>query len=189
VDLEEREYIESLFPDISRISDPDIREKVCRAWVESWRESNYEKIEDLSQWEPQRDKVNWCNVDHTNEVTRCAIATGQLFEEMYGVKVNMDYIIAGAVLHDVDKLILFDAKTHMHTALGEKFAHATYGSHQALAVGLPRDVAHIIGSHSPHYSNTEARTVEAIIVRNADHVIAEGRNTAFGCRVDFRPGK
>ncbi len=182
----EKEYIERLFPAVKDISDADLREKVCQLWVQMWRGSNFEKIEDLSQWEPARDIVNWTNVEHTNEVTRCAATIGRLFEEMYPIKVNLDYIIAGAILHDVDKLALFDSKTGSHIDRGEKFSHANYGAHAALAIGLPQDVAHIIGSHSANYSSTEPRTVEAVIVRQADHVIAEGRNTALDCRVNFK---
>jgi putative nucleotidyltransferase with HDIG domain len=187
MDQKDREHIEKLFPAVKDISDADIREKVCRLWHQTWRDSNFDKIEDLSQWEPAREIVNWTNVDHTNQVTRCAVAIGRLFEEMYPVEINMDYIIAGALLHDVDKLLLFDSVTGSHTDLGDKFAHATYGGHAALSIGLPPDVAHIIASHSANYSNTEPQTVEAVIVRQADHVVAEGRNMAMGCRVNFKP--
>jgi len=186
MNMKDRKYIKGLFPAVRDISNPDIREKVCLLWHRMWKESNFEKIEDLSQWEPARDIVNWTNVDHTNQVTRCAVAIGKLFEEMYSITIDMDYIIAGSLLHDVDKLVIFDSKTGAHTELGDKFAHATYGGHAALAVGLPPDVAHIIASHSSNYSNTEPQTVEAVIVRNADHVVAEGRNTAMGCRVEFK---
>lgn len=186
MEAKDRKYIEDLFPAVKEIKDADIREKVCRLWWQTWRASNFERIEDLSQWEPAREVVKWTNVDHTNQVTRCAMAMGRLLEEMNPVKVNMDYIIAGALLHDVDKLVLFDSKTGSHTEIGLKFAHATYGAHAALAIGLPQDVAHIIGSHSPYYSNTEPRTVEAVIVRQADHAMAEGRSTALGYRVKFK---
>jgi len=39
------------------------------------------------------------------------MAMAKVAKEVMGVEVNMDILIAGAILHDVDKAVLFDAKT------------------------------------------------------------------------------
>jgi len=103
----EQEYIVKLFPRINDITDEGIREKVVNVCLKVWKMSDYERIEEHSAWAPERKKLSLSNVDHTNQVVECAIAVAKVIEETQKIKINLDHLIAAAVLHDIDKLLLF----------------------------------------------------------------------------------
>ena len=144
----DKKYVESLFPALAKIQDTELRGKVRDIWAEAWKDGNYEKIEDISWFEPWRNKYTWPNVDHTNEVTACAIAMGKVAQEVMRMEVTMDYLIAGAILHDVDKAVLFDGKTKEPTEWLQKLPHAAYSMYLVLKAGLPLDIAHMVLSHT-----------------------------------------
>jgi 7,8-dihydroneopterin 2',3'-cyclic phosphate phosphodiesterase len=180
MDQQERHYITNLFPHINKIQNEALREKVVLTWYKAWKRSNFKRIEDVHQFEPARSYLEWSNVDHTNRVcTACETIAAMLAEDMH-ISINMDQLLAGAVLHDVDKPVIFDARSGGLTETGRRFAHAVMGSMLALAEGLPEEVAHIIGAHSVKFSPTPPGSVEAILVRHADHIVAESFYLAQG---------
>ncbi len=69
-----------VLPRKSKFLSLDIREKVISVWWDAWKESAFAKIEDLSQWDPAKEKLNISNVEHTNQATECAIAIAQVVE-------------------------------------------------------------------------------------------------------------
>lgn len=166
-------YIKTLFPRIDDIKDAEIREKVVSVWWDAWKASTFSQIEDASQWEPSREKLNISNVEHTNQVVECAIAIAQVGEREQKLKINMDTLIAASILHDVDKLLMFEPSTGDTTALGTYLPHTGIGAHLALQAGLPLEVVHAIGSHSPTYSPVPPKTLEAVIVYHADQVVTK----------------
>jgi len=178
----DKKYVESLFPALAEIQDPNLREKVIGIWAEAWKDGNYEKIEDIGWWEPWRNKYTWSNVSHTNQVTKCVMAMAKVTQEVMGMEVNMDYLIAAAILHDVDKAVLFDGKTKEPTEWLRKLPHASYSVYLVLKAGLPLDIAHMVLSHTA-FSLKRQKTVEALILHMADYLIADLRNFKEG--VDF----
>jgi len=184
VNASERKYVESLFPAISEIKEKDLREKVANAWILAWKEGNYDKIEDISWCEWWSDKYSWSNVDHTNQVTSLAITVAKFAEETMGMKVNKDVLIAGAILHDLDKAVLCDGKTKKPTDWLKKMPHGSYSAYMALKVGLPLDVAHILASHTA-FSVQRQKTVEALILHMVDYLTADLRNFKEGVEYMF----
>lgn len=168
----ERDRLKALFPALRQIRDARLREGVVDVWLRAWKDSNFKSVEGPSQWEPHRDEIRLSNVEHTNQVTLCALAMAGVIEETQEMKVNRDYLIAGALLHDVDKFLLFDARTASPSLLGKQFSHTFFSGHLALAAGLPSEVAHIAAAHSPNFSPMEPQSVEALIVRQADFLMA-----------------
>ena len=168
-----KDYIKKLFPRVNDIKDLEIREKVVSVWWDAWKESKFSGIEHLSQWEPSREKLNISNVEHTNQVVECAIAIAQVVERMQNLNINMDTLIAASILHDVDKILMFDPSTGDATPLGTYLPHTGIAAHLALQAGLPPDVVHAIASHSPNYSSVQPKTIEAVILYNADHVVTK----------------
>ena len=171
----DKKHVESLFPALSEIKDASIREKVIAAWVDAWKDGNYNKIEDIPWYELWRDRFTWSNVDHTNQVVSCAMAMAKVAKEIMGVEVNMDILIAGAILHDVDKAVMFDAKTKEPTDWMRKMPHGCYSLYLALKEGLPIDVAHIVITHTV-FTGQLPRTPEALIVHMADYYICDIRS-------------
>lgn len=172
--VEEKEhYIQGLFSGINDINDPDIRKKVIDLWWGTWKESDFERIEDLSQWQSAKEKLDISNVEHTNQVVACALAMASAVERIQGVKVDRDTLIAGAILHDIDKLLIFHPSSGETTQMGMNLAHTTIGAHLALKAELPLEIVHVIAAHSSNYSSTSPKSVEAVIVYHADHVVTE----------------
>jgi len=177
---QDKEYIKKLFPAISKIKDGGIRDKVIATWVHAWKRSNFKRIEDLHQFEPARDQIAYTNVDHTNQVCQATQAMGELLMERFKIPVQMDDLLAGSVLHDVDKIILYDAQTGDLTETGRRFAHAAMGAAMALMEGLPESIAHMIGTHSLKFSPVSPKTIEATILRHTDHIVAQSYYVARG---------
>ena len=180
----DKDYILKLFPAIKKIKDPELSQKVILLWYKAWKRSNFPRIELAHQFEPARDRLAYTNVDHTNQVCRFCEELGKVLARRLKLSVNMDILLAGAVLHDVDKMIIFDAKTGGFTETGRRFTHAAMGAAMALAEGLPEEVAHIIGAHSPRFSAIPPSSVEALILRHLDHVTAASVYLARGLDMD-----
>jgi putative nucleotidyltransferase with HDIG domain len=181
----DEQYIKTLFPRLNDIKDGEIREKVASVWLDAWKDSKYGKIEDLSQWEPARDEINMSNVDHTNQVIECAIAAAGVVERMQKVPIDMDALIAAAILHDVDKILMFDPSSGEATAAGTYLPHTGLGGHLALKAGLPLKIVHAIAAHSPNFSSVSQKTPEAVIIANADHLVTSVWNTSRNIEISF----
>ncbi len=180
----DRTYICGLFPAIEQIQDPSMQEKVTSTWHHAWKRGNFPRIEDAHQFEPARTRIAYTNVEHTNQVWEACAKLAEALAGGMGIKINRDDLIAGAILHDVDKLVIFDFKTGGFTATGRRFAHAVWGATLAMMEGLPESVAHIIGAHSFRFSPAPPHTVEALIVRHLDHVVAQSFYMAHGLDMD-----
>ena len=179
---EDRKYVESLFPDLARIQDPELRKKVIEIQAEAWRDGNYEKPEHISWLEYWSSVYTWSNVDHTNQVVTCAIGIAKFAKETMGININMDWLIAGAILHDVDKGVLFDGQTKEETIIGKLLPHTAYSMYLALKYKLPTEITHMIASHTI-WSVKRQITAEALILHMADYIVADLRNIKEG--VDY----
>lgn len=176
---EDRKYVESLFPDLPRIQDPELRRKVVDVWVEGWRDGNYEKLEDINWLEAWRNALSWTNLEHTNQVTTLCLEIAKLAEKIIGVKINLDYLIAGALVHDVDKGVMCDGKTREATPIGKLLPHTAYSMYLGLKHALPIEVVHMIASHTI-YSVKRQMTAEALILHMADYLSADLMNLKEG---------
>jgi len=108
-------------------------------------------------------------VDHIREVTRIAMAVGRGRKD-----INMDYLIAGSLIHDVGKLLEYGEKDGKFfiTEYGRTVRHPVSGFHLALEAGMPLEVAHIVMMHSTDVQKIE-RSPEAVIVYHADFIVFE----------------
>ena len=181
----EKNHIISLFPYIEKINDIDMRNKVIQTWHNAWKCGNFHRIEDVHQLEPARDLIVYSNVDHTNQVCRVAEEMSIALSRSLGLRVEMDQLLAGAILHDVDKIVLFDSRTGGYTDMGRRFVHAMMGATMALTQGLPHEVAHMIMAHSFKLSSIAPASIEALILRQADELIAHAVYLANGLNLDL----
>lgn len=163
--------IVSIFPDLHKISKRTLRDKVAATWVESIKRGGWE-VEELKDV-PFTLLIEGVEIDliqHTNNVTRTAIAIANELNNAYSsLKIDMDILIAGALLHDVAKLMEYDKKGGqvVKSEIGQYLRHPIGGAALAAKHGLPDEIIHIIGSHSKE-GNFAKRTVEAIIIHHAD---------------------
>ncbi len=184
MEQKDRDYILRLFPALVKIKEGDIREKVIQTWLNSWKRSNFLRIEDVHQFEPARDYISYTNVDHTNQVCQACERMATIPAEILSLKLNPDYLLAGALLHDVDKMVIFDAPTGGWTEAGRRTSHALEGASMARAEGLPDEVAHIIEAHSTKFSPHPPKSIEAQILRHADILVANAVYMALGLEME-----
>ena len=165
----ERKILMKQLPLINRISDGSLRELVIEVWARLWRESPYDDIGEAPNYYSEINGDETL-VRHTNAVVKMSQAVAQEFQQAYGINLNYDTLLAGALLHDVDKLVLYERQGNSVelTELGDKVSHGEYGALVAEQVGLPQEVVHIIASHSPIQRKTLPATIEAVLVAWCD---------------------
>ncbi|MDO8530704.1 MAG: hypothetical protein Q7T26_00835 [Dehalococcoidia bacterium] len=170
VPADARKAIGKAFPALAKIKDASLREGVVKTWYMAWKESSYKRLEDapMGVGRPEDSLLK-----HVNAVTGSAYAIGQQLQQVYGTKLNFDYVIAGALLHDVDKIVMYEGTGDKakHSALSEKIVHGAYGGHLALLAGLPMDIVFIIMAHSPKV-DVEPDSPEGQLICHADLAVA-----------------
>ncbi|XRP96293.1 HDIG domain-containing metalloprotein [Methanocaldococcus sp. 16A] len=120
--------------------------------------------------------INWHHryegglIEHTVSVTKMALKMADVLEEVYGVKVNRDYIIAGALLHDIMKPYNYIRKedgTFDHYDMFN-LDHLTLAVAELYKRDFPIEVIKIVASHHGEHSPTRPGSIEAYIVHYAD---------------------
>ena len=161
----------SALPEIKLIKNQDLRERVIATWVEALQRGGW-VVHDIERMPfTLAKKVNLNFAQHVRSVTKVCIAVEETFDEIYGsaLSLDRDVLIAGALLHDVGKLLEMEEEDGVFkkTAGGKLVRHPFSGVALADANGLPAEVLHIIGTHSKE-GDPYKRTPEAIILHYAD---------------------
>lgn len=168
-----RERLLELFPEFNLIQDPALREKALQTYELALNEGGW-KPDDLA-WMPFTLLLNPCPasyVEHVRAVTLCAVRAAEVFDAVYGGKlpVRMDLLVAGALLHDVGKLVEYEPRDDGMTVTaysGRLLRHPISGMELAARCGLPLEVLHIIAAHADEGEKVN-RTTEATLVNHAD---------------------
>lgn len=168
--------ISELFPQLNQIKDTKLRQMSEKCWHIALERGgwDYGELENSIPFTlTLSEDVNISLAVHTRNVTDCAIAIGKFFKSAYNGKIdiNMDYLISGAILHDVGKLLEYskvDGK-YVISEDGHHRRHPISGLALAAEVGLPEKVQHIIASHSWEGDKWH-RSPEAYIVHHSDFV-------------------
>ena len=169
-----RKDILKILPEIRKIKNQELREKVISTWEEGinlggWDMEDLKKIPFTLLISDSR--VNL--LDHTRAVTNTAIRVAEVISKAYGnsVKIDKDVLIAGGILHDVGKLMEYaKVKEKITKSIKGKFLrHPFSGSALAYKCGVPDEVIHLIAVHS-HEGDEGFRSVEAIIINHADFI-------------------
>ena len=158
--------VESVFSkELHWIKDKGLREKVVKVWEEAADRGCWKSLDDAPFTLLIKDSGKL--VDHTKRITNLAkVIFDQRKEDL-----NLDFLIAGALLHDVGKLLEYENKDgeFVKGEFGKKFRHPVSGALLAKELGLPDEVVLIIYSHSHEGDNLE-RTPEAVIVNHCDFI-------------------
>lgn len=166
--------IKQLWPELDWIQDEDLRSKTARTW-ELALERSVLTPEDLQTIPftllcgPDL-KVTF--MDHKRCVVHIAKAAGEKCTEFFrgDLPVDMDVVIAGAILADVGKLleyVLDDDGRAVQGTYGKYLRHPFSGVSLAEECGVPPEVCHIIAAHAGE-GNMVKRSTEAYIVHHAD---------------------
>lgn len=162
----DRKKIESVFAEeLSWIKDDELKDKVVEVW---------KKASDIRGWKTLDDvpftllfEGSGKLTDHTKRITHLAKA---VFDERKE-NLNLDFLIAGALLHDVGKLLEYDVVDGkvVKGDYGKKFRHPVSGALLAREVGLPDEIVLIIYAHS-HEGEKCERSPESVIVHHCDFI-------------------
>ena len=165
------------FPIMDTFENSELASKVGNIWYELWKSSEWENIED-ADWNPLCPGISL--IDHTRSVTQGAVEFAKIRKEMYGERLDFDILLAGALLHDVGKLLELDPgeQNAIKSKKGNLFQHAFLGAHKALIEDLPDEVVHIIISHTGQ-SRVVPQTPEAVIVYCVDLADADLNRLKF----------
>lgn len=173
--MSQRQLVLDLLPEINEIKDNDLQNKVIACWEEAiefrgWTEELLRNI----PFTLLAENVQITFIDHVRAVCLMCIACDKVLDEVHGAKktkVNRDYLIAGALLADVGKLLEFeiiDGKPNK-SDYGKHIRHPFSGVGLAFKHGIPSEIMHIIATHSKEGAG-EKRLAESIIFHHADFI-------------------
>ncbi len=163
-----------LWPEVEWISDPDLRQKTARVWEKALERSvltgeDLKRIPFTLLCGPGL-KVTF--MDHKRAVVHIARESGIKINEFFGdeLPVDMDVLVAGAILADVGKLLEYELDKHgkaVQGSYGKLLRHPFSGVSLAESCGVPPEVCHIIAAHAGE-GDMVKRSTEATIVHHAD---------------------
>lgn len=172
-----REAVERLWPEISWIGDPALRESVIQTWIMAFDESPLGP-EDLERI-PFTLLVPDCPatfMEHKRCVVHIARRAAEAMQEFLGraLPIDLDVVIAGAILADVGKLLEYEKVDGrvVQSRRGKHLRHPFTGVHLALACGVPDAVCHVVAAHAGE-GQLVRRSTEAYIVHHADFMSYE----------------
>lgn len=175
------EYVEQakkLWPELDWISNGLLREQTTNTWALALQKSvltpdDLNSIPFTLLCGPDL-KVTF--MDHKRAVVHLAKVSGEKMNEFFKgeLPVNIDTLIAGAILADVGKLLEYEMKDgkSVQGSYGKYLRHPFSGVSLAEMCGVPADVCHIIATHAGE-GNMVKRSVEAYIVHHADFMTFE----------------
>jgi putative nucleotidyltransferase with HDIG domain len=159
--------------ELAWINDADLREKTAKTW-ELALEKSVLKGEDLNEIPftllvPNL-KVSF--MAHKRAVVHIAKDAGIKMNSFFtdDLPVNMDVLIAGAILADVGKLLEYELDANgkaIQGNYGKYLRHPFSGVSLAEQCGVPAEVCHIIAAHA-HEGDLVKRSTEAYVVHHVD---------------------
>lgn len=172
-----RASLEQIWPEIEWIQDPELKEKVYQTW-EYALEQSVLTPEDLTRI-PFTLLVKDCQVtfmEHKRAVVHIAVESARAMQKFFGDKlpIDMDTLIAGAILIDVGKLIEYVLEDGQAVVgkTGKLLRHPFTGVALAMRFGVPDEICHMIAVHS-NEGNLGKRTIEGLIIHHADFMSFE----------------
>lgn len=160
--------IESHFPQISIITKEELRENLIKMIRKVYTKSRYIDVESAHQYEPARKLISYPLSKHIRDVTDCAI----LLAKRYGI-VDMNILVAGCILHDLDKYIRYGHDKDGNIFEDTSIRHAVYGAAMLQEEGFCNEITHMVMSHSRSCSPVQPSSMEAIILRHSDELVVE----------------
>ena len=169
------ELVGRLLPEVNEIQDKVLREKVAACWEDAiafrgWTEELLRNI----PFTLLAENVKITFIDHVRAVCNMCIAVDKVLDESHADRktpVNRDYLIAGALLADVGKLMEFeivDGKP-VKSDYGKHIRHPFSGVGLAFKHDVPSEIMHIIATHSKEGVG-EKRSAESIIFHHCDFI-------------------
>ncbi|MDR1650712.1 MAG: HD domain-containing protein [Synergistaceae bacterium] len=185
-----REKIRKMLPEIEWIKDDDLRDKVLASYEDALKTGGWEP-EDMERI-PFTLLIPDCPASyltHVRGVTRIAYSAMREFNDLYSApdgkfRMEGDLLVAGALLHDVGKLVEYEKSPDGGTVksqLGRDLRHPFSGTVIALRNGCGSAIGHIIANHA-HEGDGTLRSPEGVLVNKADFMNFEGIKSFLGMK-------
>lgn len=161
-----------LWPELEWIKDEDLKEKTAKTWALALERSVLTP-EDLNTipFTLLVPNLKVTFMAHKRAVVHIARDAGEKMNEFFtdDLPVNMDVLIAGAILADVGKLVEYEMKDGkaVQGSYGKYLRHPFSGVALAEQCGVPAEVCHIIAAHAKE-GDLVKRSTEAYVVHHAD---------------------
>jgi 7,8-dihydroneopterin 2',3'-cyclic phosphate phosphodiesterase len=111
-------------------------------------------------------------VEHTIATAQIALNLCDTVEKVYGGKINRDYVLAGAILHDIFKPLTYEVREdggYAINSLGTYLDHINLALAEMVRRGFPLEIVHIVAAHHGGEAGPVwPRTIEALICHLAD---------------------
>jgi putative nucleotidyltransferase with HDIG domain len=166
--------IDTLWPELAWIKDNQLRQATARTWEEALERSvltadDLQRIPFTLLAGPDL-KVSF--MAHKRCVVHVARESALKMIEFFGVDlpIDMDVVIAGAILADVGKLLEYELDQEGNSfqgTYGKYLRHPFSGVSLAESCGVPPQVCHVIAAHAGE-GDLVKRSTEAYIVHHAD---------------------
>ncbi len=156
--------IERLIPELASIEDLGLRDMVASVWRVALDRSAFDSLEGIP-FTLLIEDLDDTLLDHTGRVTRAAMASARSRGDL-----DMDTVVAGAILHDVGKVLEYEVAPDgrvVTSEMGKRLRHPVSGAALAQELGLPLPIVHIIAAHAGE-GNMVSRTPEAILIHHCD---------------------
>jgi putative nucleotidyltransferase with HDIG domain len=167
-----RDAVRGLWPELDWIADGQLRESVTATWATALERSPL-SASDLQEI-PFTLLVPDCPstfMEHKRCVVHIARASALAMQEFLGraLAIDLDTVIAGAILADVGKLLEYERVDGQarQSPRGQLLRHPFTGVALCMEHGLPDAVCHIVAAHAGE-GDLVRRSVEATIVHHAD---------------------
>jgi len=119
-------------------------------------------------------------IEHTVSVTKLSLKMAEALEESYGLTLDRDLLISGAILHDIMKPQNYKIKD-------EKFDHSSDSNLEHLTLGIaelykrnfPIEVIKVVASHHGEHGPVNPDSIEAWLIHYADNFDASINDIAI----------
>ncbi len=160
--------------ELAWIENDDLREKTARVWALALERSvlSAEDLHRIPFTLKAGPDMRVSFMAHKRAVVHVAKEAALKMQQFFGddLPVNLDVVIAGAILCDVGKLLEYELDENGNSvqgAYGKYVRHPFSGVSLAEECGIPPEVTHIIAAHAAE-GDLIKRTTEAYIVHHAD---------------------
>ena len=167
-----KDQILNMLPELNDINDDALRAKIVAVWQDALTMGGW-NIDDLKRmpFTLLVKDVNITFIEHVRTVCKMCVAMEKVLLDAYGdrVTIHHDYLVAGALIADVGKLLEFSEKDgkFVKGKLGKYLRHPFTGVGLCYRHDVPYEVAHLSAVHSKE-GEGGFRSAEAIVFHHAD---------------------
>jgi putative nucleotidyltransferase with HDIG domain len=178
---EQRRQVRDWLAGLDRVS-PALAETMVTAWVSTWSASPYATLAEMpySTLAPE-----YRLIDHVNEVTKTGLDLMARAQDLWGIAIDPEVMLAILILHDVDKPLMYDrgAGKISGSTLSRELPHGVVGAMLLKELGLPHRVVSTVATHA-HNAPFHGSTPEAWVLHYADffctdHALRQGGLVPF----------